>query len=102
MSEELVVIMSTIKEEKERIRQQSSSTTQTPVQESDDQIAGLGADDNLAADGFLIPDLEAAEEAPPAYGDQHDQVTFSQPGYQAGAIITGESCPSLWQRTALN
>lgn len=45
----------------------------------------------LVTDGFLVPDLGTTNEAPPppAYGEQHDQMQFSQPGFEAGAAITG-------------
>ena len=51
---------------------------------------------SLLSDGFLVPELEGnygnneqPQEAPPAYGEQHDQMQFSQPGFEAGAAITG-------------
>lgn len=45
----------------------------------------------LVTDGFLVPSLDSpADEAqPPAYGEQHDHVRFSQPGFDAGAEVTG-------------
>lgn len=52
---------------------------------------------SLVTDGFLVPELEGhdgnqdpPQEAPPAYGEQHDQMQFSQPGFEAGAAITGK------------
>lgn len=60
---------------------------------------GTGArpsQDALVPDGFLVPELEGQgenqnqpQEPPPAYGEQHDQLQFSQPGFEAGAAITG-------------
>ena len=44
-------------------------------------------------DGIMITDLEGDnnhDEAPPAYGELPDQIEFSQPGFAAGANITGE------------
>ncbi|KAJ6783777.1 hypothetical protein PWT90_07682 [Aphanocladium album] len=52
--------------------------------------AGTVSAESLITDGFIIPDLEVPSEAPPAYGDQVDKVTFSQPGFQAGAAVTGD------------
>jgi hypothetical protein len=43
----------------------------------------------LVSDGFNMPDLEAARDAPPPYGELHDQLQFSQPGFEAGANVTG-------------
>lgn len=55
------------------------------------------ASDALVTDGFLVPELdvqtgsdEPPHEAPPAYGELHDQMQFSQPGFEAGAAITGK------------
>ena len=50
---------------------------------------GSTSEESLITDGFIIPDLEVPDEAPPAYGDQPDKVTFSQPGFQADAAVTG-------------
>lgn len=36
-------------------------------------------------------DLGASNEAPPAYGELHDQLNLSQPGFNAGAAVTGEA-----------
>src|SRR4051794_27703211 len=47
------------------------------------------SEESLVTDGFIIPDLEVPAEAPPAYGEHVDRVTFSQPGFQAGAAVTG-------------
>lgn len=52
---------------------------------------GSVSQESLITDGFIIPDLEVPSEAPPAYGDQVDKVTFSQPGFQAGAAVTGKT-----------
>lgn len=35
-------------------------------------------------------DLGASDDAPPAYGDLFDQLNLSQPGFNAGAMVTGE------------
>lgn len=34
-------------------------------------------------------DLGASDEAPPAYGELHDQLNLSQAGFNAGAAVTG-------------
>lgn len=43
----------------------------------------------LVSDGFAppVPDLPA-EDAPPPYGELHDQLQFSQSGFEAGANVT--------------
>ncbi|XWW92568.1 hypothetical protein V2A60_000493 [Cordyceps javanica] len=51
---------------------------------------GSISEESLITDGFVMPDLDVPSEAPPAYGDQVDKVTFSQPGFQAGAAVTGD------------
>ncbi len=38
--------------------------------------------------------LGAADDAPPAYGDLHDQLLVEQPGFSAGAAVTSEQSPS--------
>lgn len=43
----------------------------------------------VLTDGFQLPDLNAVDSEPPPYGDHHDQVQFSQPGFEAGAAVTG-------------
>lgn len=46
--------------------------------------------DMWVADGFRAPDLGAELDAPPAYGEHHDQLQLSQAGFEAGAAVTGE------------
>lgn len=58
----------------------STSGTTVPTEVSDEP---------LVTDGFIIPDLDVPNEAPPAYGDEVNRVTFTQPGFQAGAAVTG-------------
>jgi hypothetical protein len=41
-------------------------------------------------DGFQLPDIAPPDDAPPAYGEHHDQMSFSQPGVEAGAEITDD------------
>ena len=57
----------------------------------------------LVSDGFSapgpgafaapVPDLPPAEDAPPPYGELHDQLQFSQPGFEAGANVTRTCFP---------
>lgn len=37
------------------------------------------------------PELGADEVVPPAYSEVHDRFSLQQPGFEAGADITGES-----------
>ncbi|RTE79925.1 hypothetical protein BHE90_005567 [Fusarium euwallaceae] len=46
--------------------------------------------DALVTDGFQLPDIDPGDGAPPPYGESHDQVHFSQPGFDAGAEVTGD------------
>lgn len=48
----------------------------------------------LVSDGFSDPTL-AADDAPPPYGELHDQLQFSQPGFEAGANVTGAYLPPI-------
>lgn len=61
-------------------------------QDSESTNSAYPGDQNsepLVTDGFVVPDLEANDEAPPAYGDHLDRVQFTQPGFEAGAAVTG-------------
>ncbi|KAF5022977.1 hypothetical protein F66182_4975 [Fusarium sp. NRRL 66182] len=46
----------------------------------------------LASVDLQLPDINLgdADAAPPPYGESHDQVHFSQPGFDAGAEVTGD------------
>ena len=43
----------------------------------------------LVADGFQLPDIEPDSGDPPPYEGNVDHVQFSQPGFDAGAQVTG-------------
>ncbi|OAQ97272.1 hypothetical protein LLEC1_02010 [Akanthomyces lecanii] len=80
------------KQELARRQAQARADAQTRQQrEASFGAAGPGStsEESLITDGFIIPDLEVPNEAPPAYGDQPDKVTLSQPGFQADAAIVG-------------
>lgn len=66
----------TVMDDKQRLARQESESTPA-------------ANANPTEQQYIVPDLEPPEDAPPAYGDQHDQVQFSQPGISAGAAVTG-------------
>lgn len=58
------------------------------------QAAGVPDGFNYTHDNASSPlDLGASNEAPPAYGDVHDQLNLSQDGFNAGAAVTGELQP---------
>jgi hypothetical protein len=44
------------------------------------------------SDGFSVsvPDLGANLDAPPAYGDDFNELQLSQAGFEAGAAVTGK------------
>lgn len=67
----------------------SLKAQQPPARADTGQSSLDGANQTLVTDGFLVPDLDPENEAPPAYGELHDQVQFSQPGFEAGAAVTG-------------
>lgn len=55
------------------------------------QAAGVPDGFKYSHDNASSPlDLGASDEAPPAYGDVHDQLNLSQAGFNAGAAVTGE------------
>ncbi|PNY29406.1 Sterol 3-beta-glucosyltransferase [Tolypocladium capitatum] len=60
-----------------------------PSQEPPRQDRGDGSG-ALVTDGFLVPSLDTPNETPPAYGEHHGQVQFSQPGFEAGAEVTDD------------
>ncbi|GAB0134164.1 hypothetical protein EsDP_00002546 [Epichloe bromicola] len=84
-----------ITEEKQRLSKKHQSYEEEKQQSV--QHAGtltITNDDTeaLVTDGFLVPSLDTPsdEALPPAYGDQHDHVQFSQPGFDAGAEVTDD------------
>ncbi|OAA39642.1 UDP-glucuronosyl/UDP-glucosyltransferase [Metarhizium rileyi] len=81
-----------IVDEKQRLANQNAQSQEmqphAPIQAVADGEDGAAA---LITDGFLVPDLDSLDDAePPAYGEQHDHVRFSQPGFDAGAEITDD------------
>ncbi|KAG5914012.1 hypothetical protein E4U61_006198 [Claviceps capensis] len=49
--------------------------------------------ESLVADGLMVASLETSSDdaLPPAYGEHHDHIKFSQPGIDAGAEATGNN-----------
>lgn len=82
-----------ILDEKQRLAMQNGQPPE--IQPYVPTQAVVDCDDGAAAlvtDGFLVPSLDGPNDAePPAYGEQHNHVRFSQPGFDAGAEITGMS-----------
>jgi hypothetical protein len=60
-----------------------------PPARSDISHTRTDSSDALVTDGFIVPDIEPSSDAPPAYGELRDQMQFSQPGFEAGAAVTG-------------
>ncbi|KAI3399807.1 hypothetical protein diail_5604 [Diaporthe ilicicola] len=55
------------------------------------QAAGVSDGFNYSHDNASSPlDLGASDEAPPAYGEVHDQLNLSQAGFNAGAAVTDD------------
>ncbi|KAM0242358.1 hypothetical protein ACHAPO_000775 [Fusarium lateritium] len=48
--------------------------------------------DDDSSNNLQLPDIHIADDdaAPPPYGEDHGQVHFSQPGFDAGAKVTGD------------
>jgi hypothetical protein len=48
----------------------------------------------IASNDLQLPDINIGDNdaapPPPPYGESHDQVHFSQPGFDAGAEVTGK------------
>ncbi|ROT34996.1 UDP-Glycosyltransferase/glycogen phosphorylase [Sodiomyces alkalinus F11] len=85
----------------------TSSYTAGHQHHSDRQDTRRSTESQLAAsalisNGFNLPDLQAEDQAPPAYGDVYDRMHFSQAGFQAGASIAddGRVNINLNQRTS--
>ena len=76
--------MTIVNEKAMRSGSDSGSGLATPTAEFPTPI-----DENLSTLGAEALHLEASREAPPAYGEHHDHVQFSQPGFNAGAAVTG-------------
>ncbi|KPM43368.1 Sterol 3-beta-glucosyltransferase UGT80B1 [Neonectria ditissima] len=64
--------------------------TQQPPQQ---QKSRDDVSETLMTDGFQLPDIDPGDGEPPPYGEHHDHVQFSQPGFEAGAAVTGMSDP---------
>ncbi|KAK9437780.1 glycosyltransferase family 1 protein [Metarhizium brunneum] len=81
-----------ILDEKQRLAMQNGQPPE--IQPYVPTQAVVDCDDGAAAlvtDGFLVPSLDGPNDAePPAYGEQHNHVRFSQPGFDAGAEITDD------------
>lgn len=72
-------------DDKQRLARQDSESTVTTTP---------GPSTNPQQDArYIVPELEAPNDAPPAYGAHHDQVQFSQPGIEAGAVVTSTHTP---------
>lgn len=75
--------MSALGEKAELARRQAAAVNEPPA------ITSYG-EEHLVTDGFVLPDLDETDVPPPAYGEHHDRMDFSQPGVNAGAALTGE------------
>ena len=69
--------------------------TSAPGRQDEQPAVHADGHESLVADGFQhsleLPDLGANIDAPPAYGDLHDQLQLSQAGIEAGANVTRTS-----------
>lgn len=97
---QIPLIAMAITEEKQRLNKGHQSHEEEK-QQSIQHAGNLSITNNdteaLVTDGFLVPSLDTPsdEALPPAYGDQHDHVQFSQPGFDAGAEVTGVPLPAM-------
>ncbi|KAF7551394.1 hypothetical protein G7046_g7738 [Stylonectria norvegica] len=72
-----------IGDEKQLLARQESSRA-PPYTPSDNNSEAV------VTDGFQLPDIDPGDGAPPPYGEDHDHVQFSQPGFEAGAELAGD------------
>lgn len=78
-------------QQKQRQQQQQSSNTRTGAASAPGLVV---SEDFTPRDGQgplpENPELGASEQVPPAYSEQHDQLSLHQAGFDAGATLTGE------------
>lgn len=88
-------------DENQRSRPEGQPSLKTPPRRRDRAAASEG----LVTDGFVLPALEPPADAPPAYGNHHDQLQFKRAGFDAEAALTGAylvcHLTSSLRRTAL-
>ncbi|CAM1510161.1 Fc.00g004960.m01.CDS01 [Cosmosporella sp. VM-42] len=73
-------------DEKQRMARQDSDLLQAAPQYSPrDDVS-----EALVTDGFQLPSIDTETEQPPPYGENPDQVQFSQPGFETSAAVTGD------------
>jgi hypothetical protein len=70
--------------------QEKTQSKVPPPHIDPNSIEAITARDALVSDGFQVPSLGAEADAPPAYGELHDQLQLSRAGLQAGAAVTGK------------
>ena len=69
--------------EKDRLARQDSLEAVPQYSPRDD------VSEALVTDGFQLPSIDTETEQPPPYGENPDQVQFSQPGFETTAAVTG-------------
>ncbi|KAG6239630.1 hypothetical protein E4U48_007384 [Claviceps purpurea] len=74
---------------KQKEQHQSHGRTRQRPRQKVPNSTSDGAE-SLVADGYMVASLETSSDdaLPPAYGEQHDHIKFSQPGIDAGAEAT--------------
>ncbi|KAG6195338.1 hypothetical protein E4U35_008472 [Claviceps purpurea] len=76
---------------KQKEQHQSHGRTRQRPRQKVPNSTSDGAE-SLVADGYMVASLETSSDdaLPPAYGEQHDHIKFSQPGIDAGAEATDD------------
>ncbi|KAG5935269.1 hypothetical protein E4U59_005703 [Claviceps monticola] len=77
---------------KQKEQHQSHGRTRQRPRQKVSNSTSDGAE-SLAANGLMVASLETSSDdaLPPAYGEHHDHIKFSQPGIDAGAEATGNN-----------
>ncbi|KAG6146622.1 hypothetical protein E4U37_000198, partial [Claviceps purpurea] len=74
---------------KQKEQHQSHGRTRQRPRQKVSNSTSDGAE-SLVADGLMVASLETSSDdaLPPAYGEHHNHIKFSQPGIDAGAEAT--------------
>lgn len=78
--------MTLVEEKREHARREAAASSIT--MSTSDMIPT--PEEATITDGFLLPEFhDDTNEPPPVYGESLETMQFSQPGFSAGAAVTG-------------
>ena len=66
------------------------NTTTSRYHDAPEVIVTDSHDSFPSLPNVVQPELGAEAEVPPAYSEHHDQLSFHQSGFDAGAVVTGK------------